>query len=224
MAEEVVKGVIIEFDFAVANGAEILFETSKKILGDIDIEFNKRVEADHLAGGNYQGGLAEYFQVVKTKKTPQKAAKDLSTSFASALTAQVAKACTEDFKKFLRTLLGRGLKVVLATRANIDEAKKVFAEFEGNENFSIYAEVSSAYGCVKWDAWRRAAASKHLRSFLTLAVAGSGLSVKSALQAGFGVLAVMNDHVAYQDFGGADDIVDKLDEKVALQIAAKLRV
>ncbi|MBR0197964.1 MAG: hypothetical protein IJQ34_07505 [Kiritimatiellae bacterium] len=223
MTEEVKKGVIIEFDFAVVNGAQILFDTTKKLLNDVEIPFDKRVEAFHLAGGNYQGGLAEYFAEIKTKKTAQKAAKDISTTFSNALTKTLPGSVTEDFRAFLRILLERGLKVVVATRAHMDEAKKAFAEFMENPDFALYQEVSSAYGCVKWDAWRRAAAAHHLRSFLTIAVAGSGLSVKSALLAGVGAFAVMNEHVAYQDFSGVDEIVDKVDANLAEKIAAKLK-
>ena len=69
MAEIVKKGVIVEFDFAAMDGASLLFEVTKKFLAGLDkIPFDERIEAQHLAGGNYQGGLAEYFSVVKTKK------------------------------------------------------------------------------------------------------------------------------------------------------------
>ena len=56
------KGVIVEFDFTVLNGAEILFDTAKKLLKGAGVELNTRLEALHLAGGNYQGGLAELFE------------------------------------------------------------------------------------------------------------------------------------------------------------------
>ena len=53
---------------------------------------------------------------------------------------------------------------------------------------------------------------------------GSGYGVKSALLAGMGSIAVINDHVAYQDFGGADYVVDKLDASVAQKILDMLKV
>ena len=69
------RGVIVEFDFAAMNGAELLFETTRKFLADLDgIPFDAMTEARYLAGGNYQGGLSELFSIVKTKKTAQKAA------------------------------------------------------------------------------------------------------------------------------------------------------
>ena len=74
------------------------------------------------------------------------------------------------------------------------------------------------------DAWRRAAASNRLRSYTAIAIAGSGFSVKGALLAGMGSIAVINDHVAYQDFGGADEVVDALDASVADIVFRALKV
>ena len=61
MAESVKKGVIVEFDFAAMDGAGLLFDVTKRFLAALDkIPFDERVEAQYLAGGNYQGALAEY--------------------------------------------------------------------------------------------------------------------------------------------------------------------
>ena len=68
MADSVMKGVIVEFDFAAMDGAGLLFTVTKNFLSALDkIPFDERIEAQHLAGGNYQGALAEYFSVVKNR-------------------------------------------------------------------------------------------------------------------------------------------------------------
>ena len=54
------------------------------------------------------------------------------------------------------------------------------------------------------------------------AIAGSGFGVKTALVAGMRSIAVINDRVAYQDFGGASEIVDELSGKTAKKILAAL--
>ena len=221
---EVKKGVVVEFDFAVANGAELLYKTTDELLKEAEIPFSRRIEAQYLAGGNSQGGLDEYFKVVKTKKTAQRAAKDLAVAFAGALTAAFPGVVTNDFKAFVRKLLERGVKVVVATRADLDVARDAFSEFIDNPNFALYQETSMAYGSIKWDAWRRAAVSNHLRSCTALAVPGSGFSVKGALLAGMGSLAVINPHVEYQDFGGADEIVERLDASAADKAIRILKV
>ena len=200
MAESVKKGVIVEFDFAAMDGAGLLFDVTKRFLAALDkIPFDERVEAQYLAGGNYQGALAEYFAVVKTKKTAAKAAKDLAAAFETALNEAVPKAVT---------------------------ASKVRPAFEGllGDNVVLYHETAATYGGVKWDAWRRACAMNKLRNFSTIAVTGSGHGVKSALVAGMGSVAVLNSHVAYQDFGGADEVVRELNSAAAKSVLEILRV
>ena len=59
---------------------------------------------------------------------------------------------------------------------------------------------------------------------LTVAVAGSGKGVKSALLAGMSALSVAHDHVAYQDFGGADVVVDAFDAKLAQEVLRMLHM
>ncbi|MBR1920621.1 MAG: hypothetical protein IJ829_01300 [Kiritimatiellae bacterium] len=224
MAENITKGVIIEFDFAAMDGAQLLFDVAKKFLANLDgIPFDARIEAQYLAGGNYQGGLADYFAVVKTKKTAAKAAKDLAEAFGAALKTAVPAAVTPAFGNFVSAIASKGVKVVIATRADVSKVEPAFAGLLG-ENVALYQEPSSTYGSVKWDAWRRACAQNKLRNTMTLAVTGSGYGVKSALLAGMGAVAVEWPHVAYQDFGGADEVLRELSGKTAKTVLEVLRV
>ena len=223
MAEIVKKGVIVEFDFAAMDGANLLYDVTKKFLAGLDnIPFDERIEAQHLAGGNYQGGLAEYFAVVKTKKLAAKAAKDLSAAFVSALNEAVPKSITPAFRKFVQTIAAKGVKIVISTRADVEAVRPAFAGLLGDD-VVLFQETSSTYGSVKWDAWRRACAMNKLRNFSTIAVTGSGFGVKSALVAGMGSVAVTSPHVAYQDFGGADEVVSELNAAAAKTILEILR-
>ncbi len=217
------KGVIVEFDFAAMDGAKLLYETTAGLMASNGIAFDTRAEAQYLAGGNYQDGLTDYFAVVGTKKTPVKAARDLSEGFVAALTAAVPGAVTTTFKNFVRSLVEKDLKVVISTRADIEKVAPAFADILG-ENVVLYQELSLCYGGVKWDGWRRACAQNRLRNLLSVAVTGSGFGVKSALLAGMASVAVANDHVAYQDFGGADETVSALNAAAAKAIFRLLRV
>jgi hypothetical protein len=224
MADTVSKGIIVEFDFAAMDGATLLYEVTKNFLSALDnIPFDERIEAQHLAGGNYQGGLAEYFAAVKTKKLASKAAKDLSAAFVDALNEAVPKAVTPSFRNFVSVAAAKGVKVVISTRAELAKVVEPFAPMIG-DNVALYQETSATYGSLKWDAWRRACAMNRLRNFSTLAVTGSGFGVKSALLAGMGSLAVVSPHVAYQDFGGADEVVTELNSAAARAALDILRV
>lgn len=218
------RGVIVEFDFAAMDGAGLLFETTKRFLKELDgIPFDIPTEARYLAGGNYQGGLAELFSVVKTKKTAQKAARDLAAAFNAALTKAVPENVTPAFRNFVKALADKGVKVVIATRADVQAVRMAFAQILSGD-VVLYQETSTCYGAVKWDAWRRACAANRMRHLSTIAVTGSGFGVKSALVAGMGSMAVVNDRVAYQDFGGADDVVNELSGVTARRLLEILRV
>ena len=218
------RGVIVEFDFAAMNGAELLFETTRKFLADLDgIPFDAMTEARYLAGGNYQGGLSELFSIVKTKKTAQKAARDLAAAFNAALTEAVPSAVSPSFRNFVKVLADHGVRVVIATRADVAAVRLAFARILSGD-VVLYQETSTCYGSVKWDAWRRACAANRLRHLSTIAVTGSGYGVKSALVAGFPVLAIVHDHVAYQDFGGADVVTDHFDAKLCDDVLRMLHL
>ena len=218
------KGVVIEFDFAVLNGAELLFDTAKKFLKELDdIKLDTALEARYLTGNGYQDGLARLFAFVKTKKTAQKAARDLPEVFRAAVTAAVPSVFGASFKNFVKALTEKGVGVVFATRANVEKVKPRFEAAFGPEVI-LYQETSDCYGAARWDAWRRARFEAGIRHVSAVAIAGSGVSVKSALLAGMRSLAVVNDHVAYQDFGGANALLPELSGKTARKVLEALHV
>ena len=51
-----------------------------------------------------------------------------------------------------------------------------------------------------------------------------GFGVRAALVAGMSALGVVNKRVEWQDFGGADDVVDVLDRKAADIVLKMLKV
>lgn len=223
MGGEVKRGAVVEFDFAAMDGAELLYFTAEKLLTSIEVPFNRRVEAQYLAGGNYLGGLAEYFAVVKTKKTAAKAAKDLSEAFADAIAREIPKALTPAFAEFVNTLAEKDVKVVLTTRANVEAVTPMFKDLL-SDNVVLFQEVAQTYGCVKWDVWRRTCVQNGLKNTASVAVTGSGFGVKSALLAGMPSIAVIRDNVAYQDFGGTDEAVKELDANAAKAVLSILRI
>ena len=220
------NGAVVEFDFTALDGAGLLYDTAKRFLSELDgLALDVPTEARYLAGNDYQAGLARLFESVKTKKTAEKAARDLAELFNAELTDCMSSAQTPGFRNFVRTLTDAGLKVVISTRADIcaDRVREAFGDLL-DLNVVLYQETSTVYGSQKWDAWRRACARNRLRNTSTVAVTGSGFGVKSALLADMGILAVIDDHVAYQDFGGADEIVETLDTAAAKKVLSILKI
>ena len=226
MAEErkaAPRGVVIEFDFTAIDGAQILFDVAKKILAPKGVDLSVKLEANHLVGGNYQGGLTELFDSLGIQGDAAATAQELAEAFKTALTEKAAAAVTPGFKAFVKALTDKGMKVVVSTRSDIEQLKPALADLDA-ERVVPYAEPSNTYGNCKWDAWRRACNQNDLVNMLTVAVTGSGKGVKSALVSGMSALAIMHDHVAYQDFGGADAVADDFDAKLANVVFRMLHI
>lgn len=218
------KGVVIEFDFAVLNGAELLFDTAKAFLQTLDdIKLDTALEARYLAGNGFQDGLARLFASVRTKKTAQKAARDLQAAFAKAVTDAVPSALGMSFRNFVRVLSEKGVRVILSTRADLEAAAPAFSNALG-ESVVLFPETTDGYGFARWDAWRRACCETGIRHSSALAISGSGVGVKAALLAGMKSMAVINDHVAYQDFGGVNALLPELSGKTAKKVLEALHV
>ena len=83
------KGVVVEFDFTVLDGSKLLFDTTKALLKKYGVELTPRLEASHLAGGNYHGGLAELFDKEEKKADAAALARELNAEFNAAV-AQAA--------------------------------------------------------------------------------------------------------------------------------------
>ena len=227
MADEkkkVPRGVVVEFDFAAVDGAQLLFDTARKVLAGSGIDLTVKLEAMHLAGGNYHGAVAELFDTVLGRRDDAgEVSRALARAFADALTEKAAAAVTPSFKAFVKALADRGLKVVIATRASLDALRPALEGLDP-ELVVPYQEISVTYGNCKWDAWARAVNTNGLVNVLTVGVTGSGNGVKSALVAGLSAIGVVHDHVAYQDFGGADAVVERLDAKVADEVFRMLHL
>ncbi|MGN0846645.1 MAG: HAD hydrolase-like protein [Kiritimatiellia bacterium] len=227
MADEkktVPRGVIVEFDFTAVDGAQILFDIAKKVLAARGVDLTIKLEAIHLVGGNYQGGLAELFEALGIKADAAAVAQELAEAFKAALAEKAAAAVTPGFKAFVKALTAKGVKVVVATRSDVEQLRSALADLD-SALVVPYAEPSNTYGNCKWDAWRRACSQNGLVDVLTVAVTGSGKGVKSALVAGMSALGIVHDHVAYQDFGGADAVVEAgFDAKLAGVVARMLHL
>lgn len=216
------KGVVVEFDFAAMNGAQLLFDVTQRYLNKLDgIGLDMPTEEKFLVGRSYEEGLAKYFKVVKTKKTAPKAARELAAAFAAAVSEAVPKAVSAGFRNFVTTVAAKGVKVVISTRANPEAAAEAFASLL-IENVSLYREVSTFYGCPRWDSWRRACMANDVARANAIAVAGSGCGVKSALLAGMASMAVMRDRVAHQDYTGAGLVVNDLSAASAKKLLTYL--
>ena len=216
-------GVVVELDFTAIDGSSLLFDTAKTLLAEQGVELTFKLEAMHLAGGKFQGGLAELYSVVGKEGDAAQTARELASRFNAAITERLPGAVSAGLKAFLKELSAKGVKTVLATRGDPAALRSALEGFDP-DLVVPFQETSSTYGGGKWDAWRRVCHANGLVDLLTVGVTGSGFGVKAVLVAGMSALAVVHPHVAYQDFGGADAVVDGFNAALAKEALRMLHL
>lgn len=208
------RGAVVEFDFTALDGAQILFNVAKEYLAGIGIDLTLKLEAKHLVGGNYHGGMVELFSALGNRHEPAKAARELSNAFKDAISERFQEGVTDGFKAFVNELKAHCVKVVISTRGDVEKLKATLGDLLG-DLCVVHQETSTTYGNCKWDAWKRSCGPYDLHEMLTVGVAGSGAGVKSALIAGLSAIGIVHPHTAYQDFGGADVVAEGFDASLA---------
>jgi hypothetical protein len=216
------RGVIVELDYAVLPGHQTLLGVCSARLAKEGVKFDAALMARCMAGKSFSAGLnALCNRQQKTVDVPAVIA-ECNEQAAEALKGALGK-IPAGFVEFVGALLGKGLKVVLVTRADPEAVKAAFASV-ATDKLSVLHDVSASFGFLGWDAWRRASRKSDLHERLCVAVAGSGFSVKGALTSGLGVMVKVNPICDYQDVSGCDVQVAEYSAALAGDVLRILRV
>lgn len=218
------KGVLLDFDFVAMDGAEALFNAANSVFDgySLPIAFDKVAEARNFAGKNMVEAVAGHLSRAKSKRGPEKTAGMINDAFVEALAAALPSVPTGDFRGFLKTISAAGAKIVVFSRLPAADVETALAPCA--TMLSVHQETSPVYGAPRLSAWRRLCAKNALSELRSVAVTGSAYGLRSALLSGIPSVAVVRDHVAYQDFGGADVVSEKIDAALAKKIVKLLRL
>lgn len=222
-AAQLQRGVIVEFDFAVLSGHASLLDICRTRLAKEGVKLDATLMARSMGGKSFSSGLnALCNKQQKTIDVPSVIA-ECYEQYAEALKGALPKV-PAGFVDFVKSLLGKGLKVVIVSRADSDAVRAVFASAAQQEKLIVMHDASNGFGFCSWDGWRRAARKNDLHERLCVAVAGSGYSVKGALTSGMGVMVKVNPVTEYQDISGHDVHITEFSAGLADEVVRILRV
>lgn len=123
------------------------------------------------------------------------------TSEKATLNPQVAGIVDEALKRHMEVVMVTGCPEALARVA----LEKWGAPYD---RMKVISHSSSDRAAPDLDDWLKAAKSVSLPPRQCVALAGSQLAVKSALSAGMRSIAVPDEFTSFQDFSGADAVLD----------------
>lgn len=219
--KQVQRGMIVELDFAVLPGHQLLLNISKEQFAKAGLTVDATLMARYMGGKSFSNGL--HALAAKQEKTIDAPAiiAETNAAFSAALT-QSLKSIPSDFVSFVEAILAKGVKVIIISRADVEAVKSLFPTH--SENLLFQTDTSSGFGFLGWDVWRRAARKNNLRERLCVAIVGSGFSVKGALTSSMGSMFKENPLTAHQDFSGGDVSIQRFDDALVKDIVAMLRV
>ncbi|MCL2104953.1 MAG: hypothetical protein FWH21_07880 [Kiritimatiellaeota bacterium] len=219
--KRVQRGMIVEFDYAVLPGHQLLLDVYKAQFAEVGLNVDATLMARHMLGKPFAHAVTA-LMTHQGKEVDAQAIVALCTpAFSAALTDALADVPAE-FKTFVDAVLEKDVKVILISRANADAVRAMFPNVE--KGLAIQTDTSSGFGFLGWDVWRRTARKNDLRERLCVAITGSGFSIKGVLTSSMGVMFKENPLVAYQDFGGADVAIEKFDVALVKEVARILRI
>ena len=221
--KRVQRGMIVEFDYAVLPGHQLLLNACKEQFAASGLEIDAALMARYMFGKSFARALNTLTaQQQKTVEDTTALISACNAAFSVALTGALASSVPAEFLAFVKAVLAKGVKVIIISRANAEAVKALFPD--AGERLVVQTDTSSGFGFLGWDVWRRAARKNELRERLCVAVTGSGFSVKGVLTSSMGALYKDNPLVAYQDFSGGDVAVQKFDVSLVSDVARILRI
>ena len=215
------RGVIIEFDFAVLDGHAFLLDVCRARLETEGVKFDAPLMVRSMGGRSFSSGInALANKQGKTIDVPTVVA-DCNAEFVDKLTEALAKV-PESFVKFVKAALAKDLRVIIVTRLESDAVLPVLGIED--ERLTVLHDIPNGFGFNTWEGWRRAARKNNLHDRLCVAVAGSGFSVKGAINSGMFVFVKPNALTEHQDFSGCDTVITEYAASLADDMTRLLRI
>jgi len=217
------RGLLVEFDFAVMPGHQIMLDVCKEQLAKEGLNIDDVLMARYMFGRSFVAGLSALCRAQGVSSF------EVSTMVATCNDAFAAKikdnlsGISAKFKEFVKAVTGKGIKVVLFSVAESEAIQAVFADMP-EDMVAVSEDLTSSFGFTSWEGWRRFARKNGLHERLCVSVCGSGLSVKGALTSGVSVIVKDNDIVAYQDISGYDMKIEEFDTGLVDEVVRLLHL
>ncbi len=213
-----VKGLIIEWDFVALDGVSRLFKACAEVLKDSNVELTQALFASKLLGNNLASGLAAIAGVADGEPLAEK----VQEIYLSGL-ADVADSPRKEVLALAKDMMDRGLKICIVTELSADFVQPMLADI-GLANAAVISDATSTVCGFGHATWARVPHELKLAEQMGVALVASNASLKGAMAANLGTIAVPAAETSFQDFGGADYVADSFTGEIADAILATLRI
>ena len=212
--EGVTEGLIFDLDTLACNGHDVLFNVLKKVIGKKGTKFTKFYFSKVCIARNLNSLVPELIEEFKMKKAVEE-------ELIEEVKSEYARALINDSK------VVAGLLDLVKTAQKKDFAVGVFSNLDEESAQLLLEKVGLAESDVTLcpysprtinsfigEHWRRLAVQLSVAPGSCIAITSDNNSCKAALSSGMRVVVLPTDISSFQDFGGANMIVDELSSSV----------
>lgn len=203
-------GLIFELEHVAIRSRELEFEVLKSLLADKERELTLVEFARFSAVNQVRGGLEQLLARLDAKRF---SASKLEDDFNSGMLMHYKSCATREdpaFKVLLETARSRSVASAGLSGLAFEAQQVVGEQLNLHERGVKVFSHDAGEHVPRADSWLKVAKELGCRPRHCFAVVTSGAACKAALAAGMRVIAVPDQHTAYQDFGGSYAFADTL--------------
>lgn len=219
------KALLFELENTAFKGRRILCEVLKKTLADRDVQCKPLVLQRHCLNLSIKDCLSSLPGLLQKKRlSPEKLVAEAEKTLASSLADSSVK-IEKGFDKMLKAARERSME--LGALTSLDEKTAMgLMDRLGLLGMGARLLVYSVEGRVfpTADAWLKLAKVVRTPASLCHVIVTSSASCKAALSGGMRCVAVPDEFTSFQDFTGADYVVDDLSDIPAETLFCPTRV
>ena len=217
------RAVLFELDNVAVDGRKIAFNVMKEILADKGVKITLPMFSRYGITSSLKKSMGKLLESLgKGRLSNEKLAADIVAGVQAAFLNEpltvapgvkqiVKRATAEGVAVGVLSCLDRHTAQHLMTKLQLDEGVSAVLAADGEERIRFSVE-----------AWRKLARALSVSPGACVVLATCSASSQAAIAAGMRCVAIPDLYTSFQDFGGADYVVDKLDDEAIAAVFSLL--
>lgn len=213
------RGIVFELENVAIKGRPLLYETTRAALEEKGIELTPMLFSRHGVGTSLKNCLSVVVQSAgKPRVSIEKLHEAAAERFRAALDADGAT-MSEDFRSLLRRGVEQGVSMGALSMLDSATAVRLMEKLGLSEmNVKLFLCSSEKRNAPSPDSWLKLAKAMAVPPCRCAAFTTSAASCRTALAAGMYAVAVPDEFTRFEDFGGADTVVDSFSRDVMEEV------
>lgn len=218
-------GLLFELENVAVRGRAVLYEVVKSALAERDAELTPLLFTRHCLDASPAAFSERLLDAVgKQRSSADKLADDITKGMALSL-SDGAVQIDKGFKAVVDKAVEEGLALGALTGLEESTALSLMERLELSQHeMPLYSYAGGASGAPGSDCWRKLAKLVRVAPTMSIALTSGRATCRAALVGGMRCIVTPDAHTDFQDFSGADAVVENLDTATLDDVLRMVRI